>query len=66
MVKQYRIRRVSEITGMPRSSVYAAIKAGKFPPPIRIGAKAVAWLETDLEAWQASCQRRTSAEGAAA
>ena len=47
--------RVTERTGIPRSSIYAAIRAGTFPAPIKIGERAVAWVSTDIENWIAKC-----------
>ena len=41
--KFLRLRQVIEATGRSRSSIYEAIKEGTFPPPIPIGARAVAW-----------------------
>ena len=41
-------------TGLPRSTLYQRIKDGRFPAPIRIGARAVAWREEDVEAWLSS------------
>jgi prophage regulatory protein len=41
-------------TGLSRSSIYQRIKDGSFPAPVRIGPRAVAWVEADIEAWQAA------------
>jgi prophage regulatory protein len=41
-------------TGMPRSSIYAAMKRGEFPTPIKLGVRAVGWLESDIETWLSS------------
>ena len=41
-------------TGLKRSTIYQRVRAGSFPAPIRIGPRAVAWLESDVEAWQAA------------
>lgn len=41
-------------TGLSRSTIYARVKDGTFPAPVRIGPRAVAWLESDIEAWQAA------------
>jgi prophage regulatory protein len=38
-------------TGLSRSTIYQLIKVGKFPPNLNIGARAVAWLESDIERW---------------
>ena len=34
-----------------RSSIFADIKEGTFPAPVRIGLRATAWRVSDLEAW---------------
>jgi prophage regulatory protein len=34
-----------------RASIYRLIAAGQFPRPYNLGARAVAWLETDIDAW---------------
>lgn len=31
--------------------IYAAMATGKFPRPVRIGERRVAWLQSDLDAW---------------
>ncbi len=45
---------VEQKTGLSRSSIYALVKAGTFPAPIRLGSKSVAWVEQDVERWQAA------------
>jgi len=32
-----------------RSTWWAGIKSGRFPKPIRLGPRAIAWLESDIE-----------------
>ena len=46
-----RINQVKERTGLSRSTLYSLIKDCKFPSPIPIGARAVGWLSTDIDAW---------------
>lgn len=47
-----RIATVTNLTGIPRSSVYALIKRGLFPAQLSLGGgKSVAWLESDVMAW---------------
>ena len=38
-------------TGLSRSSIYAWMSRGEFPRPLRIGQRAVAWTEEDIERW---------------
>lgn len=38
-------------TTLSTSEIYRRIEAGTFPQQIRLGAKAVAWLEHEVSAW---------------
>ena len=42
---------VETITHLSRASIYARIKAGTFPPPVRLGPNAVAWRAEDIDRW---------------
>lgn len=46
-----RRRQVEQLVQLSRSTIYAAVKAGTFPPPVRIGARAVAWRVSEVEQW---------------
>jgi prophage regulatory protein len=46
-----RIREVCQRTGMSRSSIYAYEQNGEFPKRIQISARAVGWVEADVEAF---------------
>lgn len=37
--------------GLSRSTIYEAISKGEFPSSISLGARAVGWLESDIDAW---------------
>ncbi|WGL65386.1 AlpA family phage regulatory protein [Pseudomonas sp. CW003PS] len=39
--------------GFKRSHIYNLIKLGRFPAPIKIGARAVAWDLAEVEEWMA-------------
>ena len=41
-------------TGLSRSSIYAKMQDGTFPIPIKLGIRAVGWLEADIEGWLAA------------
>lgn len=45
-----RRKSVEEQTGQPRSTIYARIGRGTFPPPVKIGARAVGWLAHEVDA----------------
>jgi len=44
-------KRVEERTGLPRSSIYAAMAASTFPTQIKLTEKSVGWLESEVNAW---------------
>ena len=46
-----RLPEVIQISGYRRSTIYEMIKSGKFPAPVHLGPRAVAWLESEVEAW---------------
>jgi prophage regulatory protein len=53
--------------GLGRSTLYAMIQAGTFPVPVQLGARAVAWHESEIDAWIASrASARPSVLGGAA
>jgi len=45
---------VKRRTGLGKTTIYDRISAGTFPPPVPLGGKAVAWVEAEVEAWQAA------------
>ena len=49
--KLLRLPRVIEATGFGKSSIYAGVKTGDFPAPVRLSARAVGWRESDIERW---------------
>lgn len=53
---------VVSMSGKSRSSIYNAIKTGDFPAPVKIGPRAVAWLESAIEKWQDLCVNATKAD----
>jgi len=38
-------------TGKGRSAIYADVKQGTFPPPIKLGARSVGWTTASLDLW---------------
>lgn len=49
-----RRKQVEERTGLSRSTIYLRIQEGTFPRPINLGARAVGWLENEIESWLAA------------
>ncbi|NHF65977.1 helix-turn-helix transcriptional regulator [Xanthomonas hortorum] len=46
-----RLRDVTRITGLSRSSIYNYIAAGLFPKQRAMGIRAVRWLASEVHAW---------------
>jgi len=46
-----RRREVEKLTGLARSTIYQYVKAGGFPTPVRLGARAVDWRYADVLDW---------------
>ena len=42
---------VERRVGLRRSMIYRYVKEGRFPAPVRIGKRAVAWRQSDIEQW---------------
>ena len=47
-----RVKDVERELGISRTTIWRLVKAGTFPPPLRITPKAIAWRRLDIEAWQ--------------
>lgn len=65
-VPELRLVRLPEVrarVGLGRSAIYAAIAAGTFPQPVRLGTRCSAWPEHEIAAWIAA---RIAARPAAA
>ena len=48
-----RRKQVEDRISLSRSTIYLNIKNGTFPKPIKLGARAVGWLESEIEKWLA-------------
>ncbi len=57
-----RLLRLSEVqtrTALGRTTIYRKMREGSFPEPLKIGARAVRWPESEIEAWLAARPRAT-------
>jgi prophage regulatory protein len=54
MTELERLPSVVQRTTVSRSHLYALMKAGKFPKPLRLGARAIGWRVEDIDAWIAT------------
>ena len=48
-----RMAAVVRMTGRGRSTIYRLMAEDKFPSPVRLAKRAVAWRRIDLEQWSA-------------
>ncbi len=66
-----RLPQVMQRCGFSRSAIYKMVSLGRFPAPVHIGVRAVAWVERDIEDFltdriAASRGKQTPADGATA
>lgn len=48
-----RRREVEARTGLSRSTIYQRVREKTFPLPISLGAKAVGWIQSEIDDWLA-------------
>ena len=46
-----RLLAVKARTGLSRSTIYARVSEGTFPKPVSLGARAVGWVEAEVQEW---------------
>jgi prophage regulatory protein len=51
MASILRLPEVKNRVGLSRSAIYLAISRAEFPKPVQLGARAVGWLESEVEEW---------------
>jgi len=49
-----RLHEIKKRTALSRSAMYAAMARGDFPRQIQLSARAVGWLESEINAWIAA------------
>jgi prophage regulatory protein len=59
-----RLPEVETLIGLRRSAIYARLKTGEFPQAVKLGPRAVAWPESEIQNW-ISARIRASRRGAA-
>lgn len=45
---------VERATGLSRSTIYEMVNRGKFPQPVKLSARSVGWLASEVEGWIAA------------
>ena len=51
MQKILRLKNVTEVTSMSRSTIYRLMEQGKFPKPIKLSQRIIGFLEEDIDQW---------------
>lgn len=46
-----RRKQVEQRTGLSRSTIYLRVAQGTFPKAVSLGARAVGWLESEIDEW---------------
>ena len=46
-----RLRTVMEVTGLARSTIYRLVAEHRFPAPVKLAERAVAWRHDDVRTW---------------
>lgn len=46
-----RLPAVEAAAGFKKSKIYAMVKEGQFPQPVRLGNKSVGWLADEVQGW---------------
>jgi prophage regulatory protein len=52
--KFYRLPQLMAQLGVSRSSIWAWVKSGKFPKPVKLSENTTAWRASDVEDWAQS------------
>ena len=42
---------VTKITSIPKSSIHSEVQEGKFPKPIKLSARTIAWVKSEVIEW---------------
>ena len=57
MDRMLNVRQVGEITGCSTPTVYRRMRDDGFPRPLKLGARAVRWYESEVREWLATRER---------
>jgi len=63
-----RLPEVIKKTGLARTTIYVLIAEGKFPKPINLTRRSVAWLSSEIDSWieekvKLRCKRTNEVKG---
>ena len=62
--KILRLPAVSARTGLSRSTIYQRVAEGRFPKPVNLGARAVGWLENEIDDYLTALVERSRSNAA--
>ncbi|WP_423804707.1 helix-turn-helix transcriptional regulator [Neptuniibacter pectenicola] len=51
VMRLIKLKEVMNNTGLGRSTIYKYVAEGEFPKPVSLGARAVAWVESEVDDW---------------
>jgi len=51
MERMIRRPELTDLLGIGRSTLYEWMNAGRFPPPVKIGRRLIAWPASTVQAW---------------
>ncbi len=51
-------KEICALLALARSTVYGLIKAGNFPPPLKVSVRSVRWRRVDVVRWQSTLKVR--------
>lgn len=46
-----RLPEVMAVTGLPQSTIYDYIRDGRFPKQVKLSARSVGWLKSEIAKW---------------
>ena len=49
--KFLRLPQVIDRTGYRKTAIFERIQQGDFPQPVKLGPRAIGWLDTEVEEW---------------
>lgn len=53
MTEQFlRLPAVAEMIGWSKITIHRAVKEGRFPKPVKLGVRSIAWPESEIAEWQ--------------
>ena len=59
----YRMRDLTALTGVSRSTIYRWMESGHFPKPVIVGPNTRRWRSSELAEWQSRIRRQGDGDG---